>query len=122
MITRSPNATSSSRTRMTASRWVSTTWRRRVSSIARGLVPDRREKHREHAVDDDYHEDRLHDRGGDVPAERLGRALDGEPFHRGDEADDEGHERGLDDPGEEGVERDRRPQARQVDVRADVAV
>ena len=48
--------------------------------------------------------------------------FDGEALDGRDDADDERHERRLDQPDQEGVEADRRAQPRQEDVEADVAV
>ena len=55
-----------------------------VAWTERGSKIDGGEEHREQAVEDDDHEDGLHHRGGDVAAERLGRAFHRETFDASD--------------------------------------
>src|SRR3954469_25101426 len=102
MMVRSPKPTSRSRTWMIASRSRCAAWGR-VSNIS---VPNGREEHGEEPIENDHHEDRLHDRGCDVAAQGLGRAFDGKAFDGGDDPDHERHEGRLDDADQEGVEAD----------------
>src|SRR5437588_11976405 len=91
----SPKPTTRSRTR------IATPF---VCAVIRSF-PDRGEEHGEHAVEHDDQKDRLHDRGGGVPAEGLRPALHLEALDAGHDADDDRHERRLDDADLEGVER-----------------
>src|SRR3954447_25195221 len=99
---RSPKPTSRPRTRMTTSRLASAS-RSMCRSSMPASEPNRREEDGKDAIENDDHEDRLDDRRGHVPSERLGRPLDRKPLDAGDDADHQGHERGLDEADQEGL-------------------
>src|SRR5690349_10548647 len=112
-----PNCTVMSRTRMMAS----------PVSAARSLTgvmshPDRREEDRKHAIHHDDEENSLHHRRGGVLAERFRAALDRQPLDAGDDADDGGHHRRLDDADHEVVDRDRVAQPQQEGFGIDPAI
>src|SRR5690606_38238930 len=103
-ITLSPNATVTSRAESTMS-CASSCCTFSAASCVMSEV-DCSVEDCEQAIEYDDDEDGLHHRGGYVPTERFGAAADLHAFDRGNDTDDHGHERRLDQAGKNAAQVD----------------